>query len=156
MNQEEGNTSIAYKKQNKTGRAHKLHHHAKSDVCPQYFRSIGMTHMLRGLPLQKTPPSFLNLPDDARPAPQSADTGSGVGCVNLADRRLSAFVRIRVKGGRASVSLLPIHRALIFVSDTAHFLQHTSAAAAAEAAAAAASGRYAQKRHMREESVMKY
>lgn len=148
MNQEERNTSISNKK-TKTGRAYKPHRHAKSYVCPQYFSSIGVTHMLRGLPLQKTPPSFLNLPDDARPAPQSADTGSGLGCVNLADRRLSAFVRIRVEGSRASVSLLSIHRAFIFVSDTAHFLQHTSAAAAA-AEAAAASGRYAQKRHMRE------
>lgn len=58
------------------------------------FSSIGVTHMLHGLPLQKTPPSFLYLPDDARPAPQSADTGSGLGCANLANGRVSVFVRI--------------------------------------------------------------
>ncbi|TNN48897.1 hypothetical protein EYF80_040920 [Liparis tanakae] len=32
--------------------------------------------------------------DDARPAPQSADTGSGLGCANLANGRLSVSVGV--------------------------------------------------------------
>lgn len=58
------------------------------------FSSITVTHILHGLPLQKTPPSSLLLPDDARPAPQSADTGSGLRCANLANGRVSVFVKI--------------------------------------------------------------
>lgn len=126
-----------------------MYQHAKSDVCPQYCSSIGMTHMLCGLPLQKTPPSFLNLPDDARPAPQSADTGSGLGCVNLADRRQSAFVRIRVR-----VAVRPFHCFPFTERSSSSPIWLIFSSTAAEAAAA--SGRYAQKRHMREESVMKY